>query len=1499
LNKQKNLHTDNAKKKRRRWPWFLLLGILLFVAIARLSLNTDFVREIAKNQIISTANPQLTVKLDIDRLEGDLWKEAVLQGISLTESVNGTGADTLASIQSLELGYDLLSYFGSVFEISHISIRDPYLKFQQRDGSINVEGWMAESQTSEEAESSEPFPIQVERFTISDGKIDALIASLPGDSSFVADEINLNSSFSLLAEGYEATIRDFSFSLLETPLGDPVTVETQLSAEKQSISLQKLVVATGSSILQSEGSVNAADSSGNISFQALPLAWSDIAAYVDDFPIRENLQLSLNIRGNAHELYSGLEAETTGIEDFEAGVTFSWADRFEVKRINLQASLIDLAGFLGDSTLPSMRQVRMDARGGIPVNDYQNGNINGTLSIGPSRFLSYSVDSLMTSYTLSGSSAEVEARAAKDEQSLQANLNADKIWEEGSGPDFRLTANGRNIEPAYWLQNESYEGRLSFSGEVNGNGYSPAATPWGYRLNFNEGVFAGQDFQRIATEGTITGSRITNLTTLRLIESELSLSASVENYAGIPQFNYRLETSNFDLSEFRNLESFSTDLGLTLEGSGSGSSLQNLRLTSTIRMDSSVINGGRVHRLVADISVADTVVTVDPAELRSTIAEGSFDARFHLERWYDIGNELNLNLTFKDLQALAPLAGIETLNAEGSIKGKLAPIYDNRLKFGADINLKDIAYNDQFTSEAATGNVEVFVVEEPEFVLGIDLQSPSFTAVQLRDLYLQTRGKFATEELDGDFELNFKGPNESEIVHSGSYSFGEDSLVVITEQYELITYLRTLLLERPFRVVLKDGALEMEPMRLSSGDGAILELAIPYADSTRQQGYLIGDNLDMSAIQSALLSESYFEGILSGNLAVANTDSSFEAKGKLLISDLDYQGTYLELLNLELDIGNEKLSGNLLAEDEGKELMSGSLNLPFRLGDPQEFDESFFEQPVDGHFELRPVALSRFDSLLARMGVLDTEGILQVSAGLKGTAGQPQFVSSMKLDSAVISGVNVDSLTTNLEYVHEQSSLSLSATVNSLKQRAAEINAEVPFYLDLKNGEVMVPGEEDSVSVDIRTNNFNLAAFNDFVDRNRVRNIRGTIDGMVHVEGKLSELDSRGEMKLSNASVRIVQTGITVDGVEADFIFSPDRFSVNNFRARSGSGSMNMNGTIGFQDLVPGDMNITLGARNFRIANTSQLNAAINLDSKIGGSFTNPEISGSLSVLNGFVELDNFGEKSVESVQLDESVEPETSMAVYDSLSLDLEIAFNRRFFIRNQRYLEMEVELDGSVDMLKDPGDDLQMFGTLETVNGYARPLGKRFELEEGVVTFTGNPENPGLRIRTLFEPIQPEEEIMIWYIIEGTVEEPQFKYESSPPMELEDILCYTLFGQPCYALESWKRAVASSGSNSTATDLALDIFMDRIESLATQRLGIDVVRIDNTHSGGETGTSITTGWYINPKVFFAVQNVITGSTPDTGFLLEYLLKKNLKLIISQGSDARQGVDLKWNYDY
>jgi autotransporter translocation and assembly factor TamB len=248
-----------------------------------------------------------------------------------------------------------------------------------------------------------------------------------------------------------------------------------------------------------------------------------------------------------------------------------------------------------------------------------------------------------------------------------------------------------------------------------------------------------------------------------------------------------------------------------------------------------------------------------------------------------------------------------------------------------------------------------------------------------------------------------------------------------------------------------------------------------------------------------------------------------------------------------------------------------------------------------------------------------------------------------------------------------------------------------------------------------------------------------------------------------------------------------------------------------------------------------------------------------------------------------------------------MRFVIERDFLIRNSRYLDMEIELTGELDAQKATAGDLQLFGTLDAERGYVRPLGKQFTLEEGRFTFSGPLTEPDLYINTSYIPQSSQKQgdpIILYYIIEGDASDPEFRFESEPQMEQQDIICYTLFNKPCYALESWQQVV-SGGTGSSPTDLLVGVLLDEFETLATQELGIDVVQIETTRSGATSGTSIKTGWYLNRRTFFAIVNEISGSSPKTIFILEYLLTNNLDLIITQGDDNRQGIDLKWQFDY
>jgi autotransporter translocation and assembly factor TamB len=511
-----------------------------------------------------------------------------------------------------------------------------------------------------------------------------------------------------------------------------------------------------------------------------------------------------------------------------------------------------------------------------------------------------------------------------------------------------------------------------------------------------------------------------------------------------------------------------------------------------------------------------------------------------------------------------------------------------------------------------------------------------------------------------------------------------------------------------------------------------------------------------------------------------------------------------------------------------------------------------------------------------------TNGIFSLYGSLDGTMQTPEFKTKVALRDGSLSGIPVDSVTLNIDYDHLESRLVLNSSVISEGQKAANLNAHIPFSINTRTFEINLPRENDSVLVDIETNDFDLMALNDFLSEFSLR-AEGRLDGNLAISGTRENPIPDGSFELKNGAIQHSQTGLGIEDVQSTIMFQPDQVILNNFTVKGGKGKLIASGKIQLQESLPGDIEIQVKADNYRAVNTPDQNAVINMNALIRGTLSKPEISGKMDFVSGYLMLHNFGEESekIEEIKLDSLEKDRVSLSIIDSLSLDFDVEFDRRFYIRNDVSPNLEIELDGELELLKEVGKDLQLFGTMNST-GYIRPLGKRFELKEGSVNFLGNPMNPELEIRAEYEPPKAEEYVIISYVIEGTLEEPIFTFESDPQMELEQIVSYTLFGEPFQV-----------------SDVALNILSSRIEQLAAQQLSIDYVKIETQRSGGESGTSITTGWYLNQKTFFAIQNIVTGSTQDSNFLLEYLLKRNLKIIILQGNNVNQGAYLQWNYDY
>lgn len=1474
-----------------RWikiPAYFLLGLVLLLVLARLALKSTWVHNWVKGYVVEMANEQLTADLQIEKLSGDLWHEVSLSGIDVIAE------DTIATVDTVRISYDITSYFGDAFLINEIAVKKPNLNIKEEEGdSWNIANLTVPSE--EPTADSEPFPFRIQTIDINDGLITFYAPSVLADSSLQVTNTSLDGSFSYYGDLYDANLKSLTFKLENTRLGSSVTVETSASANENTFTLEKLVLATGQSILTTSANIGRDDSVMALTMQGEPVAWQDIAAYTDDMPLIQNLEVDLGVKGTLKEFEVEVGMHADGLDSLRMAAGLKMDSTFSIQSFRMTAGRIDPAILLGDTSMPAVKDLEAEFSGNIVPADFRQGFGNLTFSVEEIQQNNYRLSPVTGSVDLQPESLNGSMEARNGKQQLSTVFEATDIWSEQ--PSVSLQLNGSNIDPAYWSQNEELSGDLNFTATASGNGWYPQESQWKYSLNMKDSRLMEQKLGAVTLGGRFNPESITADGYVRLVESRLNINLSAKNLADVPAYDYKVNFTDFDISELAGNNEYSSSLKGQISGTGRGFTPESIQMNSSIRIDSSIINGEVIDYLSGNFEIRDTLLVVEDAQLESTIADAAFDARYHLLRRYDPDNQLAFDLNLKEVQTLSPLVGADSLQADGTIEGTLNPAPENALKFTGSIDLQNLVYNN-LKSEGSQGSVEVLIREYPEYNLDLNFEKPELPAVVLQDLRLISDGRLLDEGPRGSFKLQFSSTQEGEIIHSGSYNVASDSIKVETTQLDITSSLRTLSLQQPFSVVMTDGSVRTDTMRVSSKDGAILELAA-YADSTRQTGYLRGGSLNTTVIQNTLLNEAFFEGFLSGELKFTREDTMLEATGDLVLSDFNYQGSSFDSLSVATEIKNQRLTGTMAVTEAGQRVIDGKADIPFRLGDPEKFSEAFFDEPVSGDLEVKPIALDRFQRVLQEYGFENTEGIIRFNGRLEGTAGNPAFSANLSLKKARLSGVAIDSLTANMNYLHDSSLLNIDASVVSLRQKAAEVNAEIPLYIDLKSFEVNLPADEDSITANINTNQFNLAALNDFLDRGQVRNVEGELNGNVQINGTVGNLQADGKMALNGGSVRLVPAGITIDRIRSELIFEPDQLTLAGFTAQSGRGRLNAEGKLELEKLVPGDMDVRITASNFRAANTSEYSAIVNMDVRARGSFTQPKMTGDLIFVNGFVELDNFGEKSVEDVELDSVDEDQNDISLYDSLALEMNVSFNRRFFIRNQRYLEMEIELEGEVDLVKEGGKDLELFGTMNTAGGYASPLGKRFELQEGSVTFAGDPTNPQLSIRTRYTPPQTQEEVIIWYIIEGTVETPEFTYASEPQMELENIISYTLFGQPFYALDSWKQVVASSGSNTSATDMALEVLLDRVEALATQRLGIDVVKIDNTRQGTESGTSITTGWYLSPKVFFAIQNIISGSTPDTGFLLEYQLKKNLKLIIRQENSSHQGVDVQWNFDY
>ncbi|MGF1551238.1 MAG: translocation/assembly module TamB domain-containing protein [Paracoccaceae bacterium] len=387
-----------------------------------------------------------------------------------------------------------------------------------------------------------------------------------------------------------------------------------------------------------------------------------------------------------------------------------------------------------------------------------------------------------------------------------------------------------------------------------------------------------------------------------------------------------------------------------------------------------------------------------------------------------------------------------------------------------------------------------------------------------------------------------------------------------------------------------------------------------------------------------------------------------------------------------------------------------------------------------------------------------------------------------------------------------------------------------------------------------------------------------TID--VQVSGTPAAPEIGGTFELADGQYQNLETGTILTDVEIDTEFAGTDRVVLSLDARDGAG-----GTVTGRVALDGaTLDASIEADGAVLVRRDDVTARISADIAAEGPLTGFDVSGEVVIDRAEIRLVNATPPSVASlgeVRIKGEPIEEEEASGEGAIGLDLAIRAPNDVFVRG-RGLDSEWEIDLEVD---GTASDPRITGTVERIRGVLDFLGKRFDLEEGQVTFTGGQEiDPRLNVALA----HTNDGVTGFVRVEGTASEPVIRFTSDPALPESEVLPRTVFGQSSQSL-SPAEALQLANAVATLLDGSGGTF-DQIRSA----VGVDVLRIDTTASGG---AALTVGRNVGDNVFIGASQPIDGS--ETEVVVEVEVFGNVSVDGQVESDGSTSLGVNWRRDF
>ncbi len=960
------------------------------------------------------------------------------------------------------------------------------------------------------------------------------------------------------------------------------------------------------------------------------------------------------------------------------------------------------------------------------------------------------------------------------------------------------------------------------------------------------------------------------------------ISGTVEaNITGdVPEYRLAANILGFDVALLAGEEVAGTLSGV-VDLAGAGFELPNIRGTANVRIDSTEIAGWPLGQLRVRGKLHEEVATVD-GQLTGELAQGNYSGTIALLE--PLRYDMSVTVKQFDVARVAPDYGLKgELNLQGTIKGSGLTLAEINSRINLDILPSTIG-----AVTVQKGNFTGIVAQERIHI--------SHAAVESQDARLTLEGQLGLDPAEkGQLEYRLRAADVSPWLALVGLD-GSGGIDVVGQAAGNLDDLRA-------RGTMNLQALAYEGITVGKGN-IVFDLR-----HTGELSYPKGNlklnlaNIDapipLQTVQGAIgLAPEQPYG-----LAVDLSARDAGGRSHAVVADVDYQTKQIQarLTRLVLNLPPDPWALAKPAVITQKNDVFTIHQLLLRSRNQSAFVNGQFSLTGSQALEFAFNGLS-VEGLLAVMAdPPPLTGRLDAQGQLAGTATEPAVGVTARLTESTIAGQRYAGVTAAFDYRDQLINLNLTARQDDARELRAvgAVPVALSWYPEWRAEAV------GNMDVRVFSDGLSLAFLNAFVG-DPIQKIGGEISLDLRVRGSLEQPEPRGEFQLRQGNFFARPLGVNIAQMNAVGSMDPQKITINQFSARSRDGTLQGSGSLALAEYSLETLALSLKAERWPAIHTERYQAEVSGGVNIDGAVAAPKITGRLRLESASLRPDlAVLERGATPVRRDPTIvivregSPEAVPApktqpvkvgendFYENAALDLQVVLTPDVWVRHPN---ANVELLGTLRVLKKPTARLSLQGNLETARGWIGFQGRRFELERGTMKFVGGEDiNPALEIVARRRVSDYDVNV----IVSGTLEKPALALRSEPPLDQADILALVAFGRPMAALRQSEQISLQQSAIDLTTNYAAGIIGRAVsDALGVEHLGVDIGEIN--FSGGE----IHLGRYIGERTFVTVSQEVTGER-GREVAVEYRLSREWKVGVSADTEGRNAVDIIWHRRY